>query len=146
MKGLFLRPFFTEMGKQNNFILWASALMAIAVCFGALGAHALKKVLTADSLAAWETGVRYQLIHGLAILIIASGNHLFESKRIALVLKLFIAGIILFSGSIYLLSTQSLSGLSVSWLGPMTPIGGLLMISGWIMLFLQMLKSKKELK
>jgi uncharacterized membrane protein YgdD (TMEM256/DUF423 family) len=132
------------MQKQNNFIIWASAMMAVGVCFGALGAHSLKKVLSPESLAAWETGVRYQLIHGLAILIIASNDRLMESKGTFSVLRLFICGVILFSGSIYLLSTQSISGLSVPSLGPVTPIGGLLMIAGWIMLFLQYTKSKKN--
>ncbi len=131
------------MQKQNNFIIWASAMMAIGVCFGALGAHSLKKVLTPESLAAWETGVRYQLIHGLAILIIATNDRLMESKGIISVLRLFISGILLFSGSVYLLSTQSVSGLSVSFLGPITPIGGVLMITAWIMLFLQAVKTNK---
>jgi uncharacterized membrane protein YgdD (TMEM256/DUF423 family) len=131
------------MQKQNNFIIWASVMMAIGVCFGALGAHSLKKVLTLESLAAWETGVRYQLIHGLAILIIATNDRLMESKGIISVLRLFISGVLLFSGSVYLLSTQSVSGLSVSFLGPITPIGGVLMITAWIMLFLQAVKTNK---
>ena len=131
------------MQKQNNFIIWASAMMAIGVCFGALGAHSLKKVLTPESLAAWETGVRYQLIHGLAILIIATNDRLMESKGIISVLRLFISGILLFSVSVYLLSTQSVLGLSVSFLGPITPIGGVLMITAWIMLFLQAVKTNK---
>ena len=118
-------------------------MMAIGVCFGALGAHSLKKVLTLESLAAWETGVRYQLIHGLAILIIATNDRLMESKGIISVLRLFISGVLLFSGSVYLLSTQSVSGLSVSFLGPITPIGGVLMITAWIMLFLQAVKTNK---
>ncbi len=131
------------MQKQNNFIIWASAMMATGVCFGALGAHSLKKVLSPESLTAWETGVRYQLIHGLAILIIATNDRLMESKGTISVLRLFISGVLLFSGSVYLLSTQSISGLSVSFLGPITPIGGVLMITAWIMLFLQALKTNK---
>jgi hypothetical protein len=132
------------MQKQNNYIMWGAALMAIGVCFGALGAHSLKKVLSPDSLAAWETGVRYQLIHGLAILIIATNDRLMEGNNAYRVMRFIITGVLFFSGSIYLLSTQSISGLSVSWLGPFTPIGGVLMIGGWIMLFLQTLKNKKQ--
>jgi uncharacterized membrane protein YgdD (TMEM256/DUF423 family) len=132
------------MQKQNNFIMWGAALMAIGVSFGALGAHALKKVLSPDSLAAWETGVRYQLIHALAILIIATNDRLMQANGTNRVLRFLISGVLFFSGSIYLLSTQSISGLSVSWLGPFTPIGGVLMIGGWIMLFLQTLKNKKQ--
>ena len=124
--------------------MWGAALMAIGVSFGALGAHALKKVLSPDSLAAWETGVRYQLIHALAILIIATNDRLMQANGTNRVLRFLISGVLFFSGSIYLLSTQSISGLSVSWLGPFTPIGGVLMIGGWIMLFLQTLKNKKQ--
>jgi hypothetical protein len=130
------------MGKQNYYVKWAAALGAIAVCFGALGAHTLEKMLSAKSLASWETAVRYQLIHAVVILIIALNDRLVSEKNAHRILNLFILGVLLFSGSIYLLSTQSISGLHVSLLGPITPIGGLLMIAGWIMLFLQSVKSK----
>ena len=131
------------MGKQNYYIKWAAALGAIAVCFGALGAHTLEKMLSAKSLASWETAVRYQLIHAVVILIIALNDRLVSEKSVHRILNLFIIGVLFFSGSIYLLSTQSISGLHVPLLGPITPIGGLLMIAGWIMLFLQSVKSKK---
>ena len=132
------------MGKQNYYVKWAAALGAIAVCFGALGAHTLEKMLSAKSLASWETAVRYQLIHAVVVLIIALNDRLVSEKNAHRILNLFILGVLLFSGSIYLLSTQSISGLHVPLLGPITPIGGLLMIAGWIMLFLQSVKSKKN--
>jgi uncharacterized membrane protein YgdD (TMEM256/DUF423 family) len=132
------------MGKQNYYIKWAAALGAIAVCFGALGAHTLEKMLSAKSLASWETAVRYQLIHAVVILIIALNDRLVSEKSVHRILNLFIIGVLFFSGSIYLLSTQSISGLHVPLLGPITPIGGLLMIAGWIMLFLQSVKSKNN--
>ena len=132
------------MGKQNYYIKWAAALGAIAVCFGALGAHTLEKMLSAKSLASWETAVRYQLIHAVVILIIALNDRLVSEKSVHRILNLFIIGVLFFSGSIYLLSTQSISGLHVPLLGPITPIGGLLMIAGWIMLFLQRVKSKNN--
>lgn len=130
------------MDKQHYYIKWAAALAAIAVCFGALGAHTLEKILTVKSLASWETAVRYQLIHAIVILIIALNDRLVSEKSAHRILNLYIVGVLFFSGSIYLLSTQSISGLHVSLLGPITPIGGLLMIAGWIMLFLQSVKSK----
>jgi len=132
------------MGKQNYYIKWAAALGAIAVCFGALGAHTLEKMLSAKSLASWETAVRYQLIHAVVILIIALNDRLVSEKSVHRILNLFIIGVLFFSGSIYLLSTQSISGLHVPLLGPITPIGGLLMIAGWIMLFLQSVNSKNN--
>ena len=131
------------MEKQNYYIKWAAALAAIAVCFGALGAHSLEKVLSAKSLISWETAVRYQLIHAVVILVIALNDRLVAEKRVHRILNLLILGVLLFSGSIYFLSTQSISGISVSILGPITPIGGVLMITAWILLFLQAVKSTK---
>jgi uncharacterized membrane protein YgdD (TMEM256/DUF423 family) len=131
------------MEKQNYYIKWAAALGAIAVCFGALGAHTLEKLLLPKSLTSWETAVRYQLIHAVVILIIALNDRLILEKNIRRILNLFILGVVFFSGSIYLLATQSLSGLSVSFLGPITPIGGVLMISAWILVFLQATKTTK---
>ena len=130
------------MEKQNYYIKWAALLAAIAVCFGALGAHTLEKLLSAKSLTAWETAVRYQLIHAVVILILALNDKMIADKKSHQILNLFILGIVFFSGSIYLLSTQSLTGLSVSFLVPMTPIGGILMITAWILVFLQTLKPK----
>ena len=131
------------MEKQNYYIKWAAALAAIAVSFGAMGAHTLEKLLLPKSLTSWETAVRYQLIHAIVILIIALNDRLIAEKHTTRILNFFILGILFFSGSIYLLSTQSLTGLSVSFLGPITPIGGVLMITAWIMLFLQAVKTNK---
>ena len=131
------------MEKQNYYIKWAAALAAIAVCFGALGAHTLEKLLSPKSLTAWETAVRYQLIHAVVILILALNDKSISDKKTHRILNFFILGIVFFSGSIYLLSTQSLTGLSVSFLGPITPIGGVLMITAWILVFLQALKTTK---
>jgi uncharacterized membrane protein YgdD (TMEM256/DUF423 family) len=131
------------MEKQNYYIKWAAALAAIGVSFGALGAHTLEKLLVQKSLTAWETAVRYQLIHAVVILILALNDKLISDKKMHRILNLFILGIVFFSGSIYLLSTQSLTGLSVSFLGPITPIGGVLMITAWILVFLQAVKTTK---
>ena len=132
------------MDKQNYYIKWAAALGAIAVCFGALGAHTLEKFLTPKSLAAWETAVRYQLIHAVVILVIIFNEKSRDNKKIHRILNFFILGIVFFSGSIYFLSLQSLIKFSVSFLGPITPIGGLLMITAWVLLFLQSIKSKSN--
>ena len=128
---------------QNYYVKWAAALAAIGVSFGALGAHTLENLLSVKSLTSWETAVRYQLIHAVVILILALNDKLISDKKTHRILNFFILGIVFFSGSIYLLSTQSLTGLSVSFLGPITPIGGVLMITSWILVFLQAIKTTK---
>lgn len=106
-----------------------------AVLLGAFGAHGLKARLTPEALASFETGVRYQLIHAIALFAAA---WLAERSGGALPLvagALWCAGMILFSGSIYLLATRTLLGIEKwRWLGPVTPLGGLCLIAGWTVL------------
>lgn len=104
-----------------------------AVVLGALGAHALENYLTIDQLNSFETGVRYQMYHALALILVAS-IPVITSKTKKIVFYLFTIGVMLFSISIYLLTTASLWNANVSFLGPITPMGGLLLISGWIVL------------
>jgi len=109
-------------------MLAAALLGALGVTLGALGAHGLQTRLSAGQLTSWDTAVRYHLLHSVALLALA----LFavESGRsIALPAWLFSLGIVLFSGSIYLLV---LTG--QRWLGPVTPLGGLCLIAGWLSL------------
>jgi len=119
-------------------------LMAMAVVLGALGAHTLKAKLSPDALLSFETGVRYHLLHGLAILALAALAQYLDPKRISIIASLFLFGIVFFSCSIYLLATREISGLgdSIKFLGPVTPLGGLLMIAGWILLAFSI--SKKQ--
>lgn len=121
-------------GRALLFARMAALFGATGVALGAFGAHGLKKALAGnprgpDLLAAFETGCRYQMLHALALfgvaLLIAS--HPGRAARTAG--WLFTAGILLFSGSLYLLS-----GLGWKWLGPVTPLGGLSFIAGWIAL------------
>jgi len=115
----------------------ACASGALAVILGAFGAHALKSKLSPEALASFETGVRYQFIHVLAIFV-AVWLHDRTSMNTPLIAGwLFAAGIALFSGSIYLLATRSLLGIdSWRWLGPITPLGGLCFIAGWVVLLI----------
>jgi uncharacterized membrane protein YgdD (TMEM256/DUF423 family) len=110
--------------------------MAVAVALGALGAHALKANLTPESLLSWQTAVQYQIYHSLAIMVIslAGMKEIVKAQTIKLPLWLMTAGIVFFSGSIYFLSTRTISGLSVSWLGPITPLGGVCFIGAWVLL------------
>ncbi|KAB2814897.1 DUF423 domain-containing protein [Phaeocystidibacter luteus] len=111
--------------------------MVLGVILGAMGAHALEKSLTPAALDSFETAVRYQIYHGLALLILARYKSFNKT-----ILYLFIGGVILFSGSIYLLTTDELMSVSLSALGPVTPIGGMLLIIGWIVLFINILREK----
>jgi len=112
-----------------------------AIILGAFGAHALKKVLTVDQLVTFETGVKYQMYHALFLLFLGLNNHLsFKTKKTILVLT--ILGIIFFSGSIYLLATDSLNDINFKIIGFITPIGGLLLIMAWAILTIYFLKKK----
>jgi len=108
--------------------------MALGVIAGAFGAHSLKAVLSETSLQSWKTAVLYLLLHGLAMLILSiwEEDTATYSKYTRLSWKLFLGGIFLFSGSIFLLASKSLHGFPVSWAGPITPVGGVLFIAGWL--------------
>jgi uncharacterized membrane protein YgdD (TMEM256/DUF423 family) len=113
---------------MNRWILVASFYGATAVILGAFGAHALKARLAPEQLASWQTAVQYHLVHALALLALALfAAH--SGRQVQLPAWLFSVGIALFSGSIYLLV---LTG--QRWLGPVTPLGGLCLIAGWISL------------
>ena len=123
----------------ENSIKIAILFCLSAVILGAFGAHALKEVLSENQLSSFQTGVRYQFFHGLTILILSFNMNYF-THRLSSIIKIMSAGIILFSFSIYLLNIQDLIGFSMSYLGPITPIGGLLLITSWIGLFFSIKK------
>lgn len=125
--------------RSKNIIAWAAVFGMVAVIFGALGAHALKARLDPESLKSFETAVRYQAWHAIALLAVAASGA--SLKYLKGIVVFWILGIFLFSGSIYLLSTSSLSGLNVGLLGPVTPIGGLLFITGWVLLFISAIRA-----
>lgn len=112
-------------------MLAGGTFAGLAVLLGAFGAHGLRSKLSVDQLLTFETGVRYQFYHALALIAVGLLSEKAEGLRPAA--YLFISGIICFSGSIYLLSTRELLGID-HWktiLGPVTPIGGLLLMGGW---------------
>ena len=123
------------MKTQKIFFLIATIGGALAVLAGAFGAHGLKPKLLPDQLAAYETGVRYHFIHTIVLLIVA-----IAMPRISNAFSLYagwclVAGILLFSGSLYLLACKSILHIEHwRWLGPITPLGGLLLIVGWLLL------------
>ncbi len=115
---------------QQKMFTTGATLMALAVILGALAAHALEKQLTPDSLESFKTGVRYQAYHALALMFLASSSFVPDGAH-KIVFYLFLAGTILFSVSIYLLVCAPLVDMNLKFLGPVTPIGGLLLIAGW---------------
>ncbi|HTH82258.1 MAG TPA: DUF423 domain-containing protein [Mucilaginibacter sp.] len=127
------------MNKQ--IITTASFFGLLAVIAGAFGAHGLKAVINEQQLAVWHTAVEYQFYHVFALLFLSTFAR--DTKYINTSYWLFTFGIILFSGSLYLLACRDLLGLSWLWImGPVTPIGGLLFIAGWISLLLAGLRGK----
>ena len=99
----------------------------VAVLLGAFAANGLKEVLSASSLASWQTGVTYQMTHALVLLVIGLWLRQGGSNLVKVAGVLFAIGVLVFSGSIYALVL-----LQVSWLGPVTPLGGLCLIAGWV--------------
>lgn len=112
--------------------------MAVSVALGAFGAHGLKTRLDADALGQWRTGVEYQFMHALGMLILASLHGRFPSRAITWSRNLFLAGICCFSGSLYLLSTRGVTGFDElgAVVGPITPVGGLFFVTGWLLLLI----------
>ena len=111
----------------------------IAVILGALGSHALKEVLSPEQLESFTIGVRYQMTHVLLLMVVLLTSYFEEGIKLTS-FWLTIIGILLFSGSIYLLNLQQLLGVKLSFLGPLTPIGGLFLITNWGFLALKSLK------
>ena len=107
-------------------IFWGALFGLSGVMIGAFGAHGLKALLTADQLAIYHTGVDYQFVHALALLLLGALAQHQTPKAWQLAATLFIAGVFIFSGSLYLLVLTD-----TSWLGAITPIGGMSFIAGW---------------
>jgi uncharacterized membrane protein YgdD (TMEM256/DUF423 family) len=111
---------------ERTFILMAALAGLVGVALGAFGAHGLRGRLTPEMLAVFETGVRYQLVHAVALLAMAGLMDRLNGWLITSAGWLFFAGIVLFSGSLYLLA---LTGVTI--LGAITPLGGLAFLAGW---------------
>lgn len=127
---------------MTKHILQTGAILgALAVAIGAFAAHGLKQYLDANQLEIFQTGVRYQYYHTFAILVLGLIAMKHPHKNLIYAYRFFIIGILLFSGSLYLLSSRFALGIeSWTWLGPITPIGGLSFILGWVFLFLALRK------
>ena len=124
---------------SRYYLVIGAALAALAVILGAFGAHGLKQVLSPESLTTFETGVRYQMYHGLAILALPALITYSHSRWLNPVALGFVLGCLMFSGSLYALAMTG-----AKWFGPITPLGGVFFITGWGMLVVALLKGNKQ--
>lgn len=113
---------------MKGLLLFGALSALLAVVLGAFAAHGLREVLSSTLLSTFETGVRYQMYHALALLILPGLSQYADTRYLLRGGVLFCVGTLLFSGSLYLLST-----LSLALFGPVTPVGGLCFILGWLM-------------
>lgn len=127
---------------NKTYFVVAAFLGAVSVILGAFGAHGLKARMNPATFEIFETGVKYHFYHVFALLAVAFAAQYLPASLINWSGRLFIAGIILFSGSLYLLSYFKMVGnTQMNWLGAVTPFGGLCFIAGWIMLAVAALRS-----
>ena len=110
---------------------FGSVFMFLGVALGALGSHALSGKITQDALQSYMIAIRYMLFHGIALLFLSALPFIETPKKEQIALFL-VLGVFVFSGSILILSTKAIHGLNVSWLGPVTPVGGLLLLGAWV--------------
>jgi uncharacterized membrane protein YgdD (TMEM256/DUF423 family) len=130
---ILFKPFYMHKG----FLRTAAVLGLLAVALGAFGAHGLRKIVSAETIGTFETGVRYQFYHTLALLAIGILFEKFPLTSIRYAGICFITGIVLFSGSLYVLTfLQATNTVGLRGIGAVTPIGGLFFIVGWVLLFL----------
>jgi len=125
---------------QKTFLFLAALLGALAVGLGAFGAHGLTDLIDDHSLRIYEKGINYQFYHVFALIAcsLLYGNK--PSKMIRRAYWMFFIGIFCFSGSLYLLATSSITNISTAITGPITPLGGLLFIAGWVLLAIYALR------
>ncbi len=119
---------------RKTFLRLGSLFAMLAVIFGAFGAHALEKILPPEQINTFEIGVRYQFYHALALLSVGLLCYWRKTSLLRWSGWFFVIGIILFSGSLYLLAIREHFQLPLDWLGPVTPLGGGFFILGWALL------------
>ena len=127
---------------NKTYLIIAAVLGAFSVILGAFGAHALKSRMAPEALDIFETAVKYQFYHVFALLAVAIISQFIPGSLLTWSGRCFIAGMILFSGSLYLLSYFKMIGNShMNWLGAITPFGGLCFIAGWLLLAFAAIKN-----
>ena len=126
---------------HKKFLITGTLLGAAAVALGAFGAHGLKQMVSPETIQAFQTGVQYQMVHAIVLLITGMLFERIPNKLINLAGIFFIIGVILFSGSLYLITIlKATETIGLSKIGIITPFGGLSFIAGWIFLFAGIIK------
>ena len=126
---------------HKRFLSAGAILGALAVVLGAFGAHSLKEIVPPETVTTFQTGVQYQMYHALALLATAIIYERFSNKLVKYAGTCFIIGIVLFSGSLYLLTIlKATETVGVNKIGIITPFGGLFFIAGWLLLFAGVVK------
>ena len=128
---------------NKKLLILGTVLGMLSVIFGAFGAHGLKDLVSPESIVSYETGVKYQMYHALLLLIVASQKVLTEKAK-STIFYLILVGVVFFSGSIYGLATNVLTGFDFKSIAFVTPIGGLFLIIAWIVLLINILRLKTE--
>lgn len=129
---------------MNKIILSTAAILGIiAIALGAFGAHGLKELISVESQQTFETGVRYQMYHALLLLFVGS-TALLKKKTKVIIYYFILIGVIFFSGSIYGLATMSITEINFKSIGFITPVGGLLLLVGWTLMFVNFLKMDRD--
>lgn len=124
--------------KNKQILVMGAVFMALTVLLGAFGAHALKKVLSSDMLAIYQTAVQYQFYHSLGLLVVGTIGLHYPPKWIRWSGIFLMAGIVLFSGSLYVLAFSGIKAF-----GAITPIGGVSFVIGWVMLVVGIIQRKQ---
>jgi len=128
---------------HRRYIAIGSVLAAIAVALGAFGAHGLKKIVPPETVQTFQTGVQYQMYHALGLLLTGLLYEKCSPKFVRIAGILFLIGIVLFSGSLFILTAgKALGNASLDKAGIITPAGGLAFIGGWLFLFLAAIKNR----
>ena len=134
-----------EKKVEFNLTIWGVLFVLLAVLLGAFGAHGLKKWVDANAIASFDTGVRYQMYHGLALILLANMG-LITMRTKKTVALFFGIGTLLFSLSIYFLVIDDIFSISLTKIAWITPLGGLLLITGWVYLLIVLYRNGKTMQ
>lgn len=127
---------------DRKIFLLACVTGALGVVLGAFAAHGLKPLLSISAFESFNTGIRYQMYHSFLLFFIGLSTHIKPNQK-SILFKLIPTGVLLFSGSIYFLATNDLTPLNFKVIGFITPVGGLILIASWLLLFTYFFKKKQ---
>jgi uncharacterized membrane protein YgdD (TMEM256/DUF423 family) len=128
---------------ERKIVLLASFIGGLGVVLGAFAAHGLKPLLSVSALESFNTGIRYQMYHAFLLFFLATTTHI-TAKQKSILYTLILIGVLVFSGSIYVLATNDLTSFNFKVIGFVTPIGGLFLIASWALLFVYFFRKKSK--